>query len=206
LSLYSNENAITIILEDNIQEKDLKVYPLNFPKAYINEDLGKKSRILKVTATLCFSFEPVKDIQGAYCLLQMAFSVFRNHSSEDILKTDGEIKSKLKSNLSWSQNNRYKSRPIPASNTQKISFLIDKKNLDEEDCKLKLAIHCLVNDQLIEADKYKNKDHPFSIVITIEETLKKGKERNKSYDEMVSINELENISALDIEAESDLEV
>lgn len=206
MSLYSNENAITIILEDSIKKKELKVYPLNFPEVYKNKDLGKKQGILEVTATLCFSFEPVKDIHGAYCPLQMAFSVFKNQSSEDILKTDREIQSKLKSNLSWSQNNRYKSKPIPASNTQKISFLIDKENLEKEDSKLKLAIHCLVNDQLIEDNKYKNSKHPFSIVVTIEESLKTGKERNKLYDEMVAINELENISILDIEAEGDLEV
>lgn len=208
MSLYSNENAITIILEDSIKEKELKVYPLNFPKGYINEDLGKKNRILKVTATLCFSFKPVKDIQGAYCPVQLAFSIFRNHSPEDIIKTEnlekGGIKSILKNR--WSQNNRYKSKPIPASNTQKISFLIDKKNLEDEECTFKLAIHCLVNDQLIEADQYKNTEHPFSIVLTVEETLKQGKERNKLYDEMIAINELENISTLDIEAEGDLEV
>lgn len=205
MSLYSNENAITIILEDSIKEKELKVYPLNFPKGYINEDLGKKSGILKVTATLCFSFKPVKDIQGAYCPLQMAFSVFKNHPAEDILKTNDEIESKLKTTLSWSQNNRYVSKPIPASNTQKISFLIDKKNLEDEDCRLKLAIHCQINDQLIEADHYKNTEHPFSIVVTVAENLKKGKERNKLYDEMVAINELVNISTLDVEVEGDLE-
>lgn len=207
MSLYSNENAMTIIIEDSIQNDELKVYPLYLPESYTKESLNKKQGILNITATLCFSFDPVKDIHGAYCPLHMGFSIFKNHTADQILQSANTEKGGINSILKkrWSQNNRFKSQPIPASNTQKISFPVDVKNLKEEECIFKLAIHCLLSDHIIDSDKYM-KEHPFSIVVTIEESLKKGNERHKLYEEMQAINELENISILEIDAEGDLEI
>jgi hypothetical protein len=123
MSLYSNENALTIIIEDSIQNDELKVYPLKLPESYTKETLAKKQGILNVTATLCFSFEPVKDIHGAYCPLHMGFSIFKNHTAEQILQTANTEKGGVNSILkkSWSQINRYISQAIPACNSQNIS-------------------------------------------------------------------------------------
>jgi hypothetical protein len=59
----------------------------------------------------------------------LVFSIFKNHSAEDIIRTNGNLDSKLKSALSWSQNGRYKSKPIPYSNSQKISLNVNVEDL-----------------------------------------------------------------------------
>jgi hypothetical protein len=204
-STTSTDNVITFIIEDDIQPDKMKIFPINFPKYLTEEDLGKKLGLLSLTATLCFSFEPVLDNHLAYCPIQMAFAIFRNHSGDDILKTGnidkGGINSTLK--LSWSQNNRWKSKPIPSSNTQKIQFPISVKDLLEEQSTFKLAVHCLINSQLLSSDKYKT-THQFSLAITIEEKLPESKLTGKLYAEMIAINEIENIITLEGEMEGEV--
>lgn len=43
-SLFSSEDKATLILEDKISDTDLKIYPINFPKYLIGDDLGRKKR------------------------------------------------------------------------------------------------------------------------------------------------------------------
>ena len=75
-SLFSNENKATLILEDIISDTDLKIYPVNFPTYLLKDDLGRKKGLVKVTATLCFSFEPLLNNQLSYNPIHMAFSFF----------------------------------------------------------------------------------------------------------------------------------
>ena len=202
-SVTSNDNAITFVIEDEIELDKMKIFPLNFPAYLTTDDLGKRLGLLKVTATLCFSFEPVLNNHLSYCPLEMAFTVFRNHSGAQILDKEDTIKSKLKS--SWSQNNRWRSNPVPASNTQKIKFSISLKDLTDEDSIFKLAVHCKLNTQLLVDEPYK-KSHPFSMAISIEENLPDARKTDKLYEEMVAVNELESIVELEAEAESDIEL
>jgi hypothetical protein len=203
-SVFSSDNAVNFIVEDEIEDKQMKIYPLNFPKYLTQDDLGKRNRILRVTATLCFSFEPELNNQMAYCPLHMAFSIFKNHSGADILKSatgsDG-VDSILK--LRWSQNNRFK-LGSPPCNSQKISFVVNVRDLIDEASTFKLAVHCKLSAQLIATDKYRI-PHPFSIALAVEETLKKGNETNKLYSEMVAINEVESIIESEGIAEADIE-
>lgn len=202
--INSTDNSITFVIEDEINPDEMKLIPLNFPAYLTDEDLGKKRGILQLTATLCFSFEPVANNHLGYCPIQMAFAFFRNHVGSDILRSENEdeggIKSKLKK--SWSQNNRWKSNPIPASNTQKIDFPISVKDLQDENSTFKLAIHCLINSQLLAPDKYKIA-HPFSMAITIDEKLSEAKQTGKLYAEMLAVNEIENIIHVEGEAEAE---
>ena len=122
-AVVSNNNAITFLIEDEIEPEQVKIFPINFPQYLINEDLGKKRGILKITATLCFSFLPVQCHQLAYCPVHMAFSFFKNQAGEDILATEENIKSLLKSDLRWSQSGRHMSKPVPYTNTQN-NFLV----------------------------------------------------------------------------------
>lgn len=201
-SIRSDDNTITFIIEDKIAPDEMKIVPLNFPSYLTQSDLGKSTGILKLTATLCFSFDPVQNNHLGYCPIQMAFSFFRNHSGTQILEKEVTIKSKLKNG--WSQNNRWKSKPIPASNTQKIQIPISVKDLTDENSTFKLAIHCLLNTQLLSDQKYKT-DHAFSMAITIEENLPEARKTGKLYAEMVAINEIENIAQLEAEADIELE-
>jgi len=202
-SVTSTDNAITFVIEDEIQPDEMKLIPLNFPAYLTGDELGKKRGILKLKATLCFSFEPVTSNHLGYCPIQMAFAFFRNYSGEQILMKENVIKSKLKKG--WSQENRWKSKPISASNTQKIEFPISVKDLEDEGSTFKLAVHCLINSQLLAPDKYKIAN-PFSIVITIEENLPEAKQTGKLYAEMIALNEIENIIHIEgeVEAEGDV--
>jgi hypothetical protein len=193
-------------VEDEISPEEIKIFPINFP-AYLTEiDLGKTRGLLNITATLCFSFIPVLNNHLGYCPVQIAFSIFRNHTAEEIIKSENEekggIRSKLKSG--WSQNNRFKSKPIPAANTQKIHFPVSVKDLEEEGSTFKLAIHCLINSQLLPgaADKY---DHPhqFSIAVSIEENLPVARQTGRLYSEIIAVNEVENIINIEPEAEAE---
>ena len=187
-SLNSSDNEITFVIEDEIKPGEMKIIPLNFPAYLTAGNLGKRIGLLKCTATLCFSFEPVMNNQLGYCPLQMAFSIFRNHSGAQILEKEDDIKSKLKS--SWSQNNRWKQKPIPASNTQKISFSISEKDLKDESLTFKLAVHCLLNSQLLGDTKKYEVNHPFSMAISLEENLREAKKTGKLYSEMCAINSM----------------
>ncbi len=202
-STTSDDNTITFVIEDKINPGEMKVIPIHFPAYLTSTNLGKKNRILRVTATLCFSFDPVYNNQAAYCPQQMAFAIFRNHTGEEILRSEEELKSKLKK--SWSQNNRWRTKPVPASNVQKISFVINVQDLLDETSTLKLAVHCLLNKQLLSADKYKV-EHPFSMAITIEETLPQKRLTGRLYNEMLAINEVEQIVALEGDATEEIEL
>jgi hypothetical protein len=201
-SIRSTDNTITFVIEDEINLDQMKIIPLNFPSYLTKDDLGKKG-VVKLCATLCFSFEPVLNNQLGYCPLRMAFRIVRNQSAQDIVKSEKEVKSHLKE--SWSQNNRGVSNPIPASNTQKVNFQINTKDLEEEGSTLKLVIHCLLNPQLLpqSLEKY-NKAHHFSMAITLEENLQEAKQTGKLYAEMIAVNEIENL--VDIEGEAEAEV
>lgn len=202
-SATSTDDAVTFVIEDEIKPEEMKVIPLHFPTYLTRDNLDKKSGILRLTATLCFSFDPVLNNQLAYCPVQMAFTIFRNHEGNDILKPESEVQSKLKK--SWSQNNRWKSNPIPASNTQKMSFLVSTKDLENEQSIFKLAVHCLINSQVLADDKY-NTFHPFSMAITVEENLPEARKTGKLYTEITAVNEIENIIYAEGEAVEDIEL
>jgi hypothetical protein len=203
-SVFSNENSVTLILEDSITDDHLKVYPINFPEYLINDNLGKKNGIVKVTATLCFSFLPIKNNQLSYNPVHMAFSIFKNHSAEDIIKTNEEIDSKLKSTLSWSQNGRHKSKPLPYSNSQKISLNVNVNDLVNEENTFKLAIHCMVTEQIVGGIPLDYpKEFPFSLVINIEENTKV--KTGLLYDEIQLINEVEVIGELEVDTDLDID-
>ncbi len=197
-SLYSDENSATLILEDVIGNGKIRIYPINFPEYLVKDDLGKKRGILKVTATLCFKFLPIKNNQLSYNPVHMAFSIFKNHSAEDIMKADERASSKLKTTLSWSQNGRYVSKPLPYSNTQKIFLNVNVDDLNKEKNTFKLAVHAKLSEQVVGGlPKGYPTEFPFSIVLSIEETIKNNS--GKLYDQIRLINHLEVIQELDID-------
>lgn len=198
-SLYSDENSATLILEDTVASGKIRIYPVNFPNYLVEDDLGKKRGVLKITATLCFKFLPIKNNQLSYNPIHMAFSIFKNHTADDIMKSDEELKSKLKSTLSWSENGRYVSKPLPYSNTQKITLNVSVDDLNNETNTLKLALHAKLSEQIVGGlpEKYP-KEFPFSIVLTIEETIKNN--TRKLYDKIQLVNEVQAIQDLNLDA------
>jgi hypothetical protein len=205
-SVFSNDNTITLLIEEQIEPEEVIIFPIYFPQYLINDDLGKKNGILKVTATLCFSFEPVPNHQLAYCPVHIAFCFFKNQSGDEIQATEDSIKSLLKSNMRWSQSGRHVGKPIPYTNTQKKSFWVNRQDLVNETATFKLAINCRTNPQLLPGtDTAYQKPHNFSLVITIEETLKEQSLTGKLYNEISLCNAVENISIIETDAEASAE-
>jgi len=133
----------------------------------------------------------------------MAFSFFKNHSADEINAKSDDFNSKLRSTLSWSQNGRNVSKPIPFSNSQKINFTIDLNHLISENQVLKLAIHCKVSTQIIGGlPASYPKQFPFSLAITIEENTKK--KSGKLYDELLAINNLEVLGDIELDGSIDV--
>jgi hypothetical protein len=206
-SVFSNQNRITILIEDQIEPEQLKLFPLHFPQYLVEDDLKKKNGIVYVTATLCFSFLPVLNNQVSYCPIHMAFNFFKNQTPDQIQRKEEEVASLLKNDLRWSQSGRYKAKPIPCSNTQKLRFPVNVSDLLNEENTFKLAVNCRIAPQLLAGvEENYNKSHPFSIVISIEETLKERNLTGRLYDEIVLCNTLDNISTIDIDLDNDLEV
>jgi len=204
-TIFSNENSATIILEDQIQAGEQKIYPINFPDYLISSDLGKTHRVLRVTGTLCFSFLPLQHNQLTYCPVHIAFSVFRNHSSDDINRVQRELNSKLRTNLTWSQSGRDKSKPAPYSNVQKISFNVDVAQLRDESKTFKLAVQSLLSNQIMASQSENYPDEfSFSIVLKIEETIPNS--TGQLYDELIAINSLETIASTEADLDIDGEV
>lgn len=201
-ALFSNENGATLILEDSINSDEQKIYPINFPEYLLTADLGKKRGILKVTGTLCFSFLPLQHNQLTYCPIHMAFSVFRNHTSDQINSKDQDLNSKLRTGQTWSQSARAKKNPVPYSNVQKIEFNINFEHLRDEDQVLKLAVQSRLSNQIMpsQVENYPT-EYNFSLVLKIEETVRNN--TGRLYDELRAINNLEIIN--NVENEIDLE-
>ncbi|MDX3916513.1 MULTISPECIES: S8 family peptidase [Olivibacter] len=206
-AVFSNENRLTIVVEETIDSGKLKVIPINFPAYLTQRDLGKKNGILLITATLCFQFKPVLENQQGYCPLHMAFGFFKNQSGTDILAKEKHIRSRIKVNRSmWSQNGRDVSKPIPYTNVQKISFPVNMDELVKEQSTFKLAVHCRVHPQLRPGQEdYYLRDNLFSIAITIEEMLKENKLTGDLYNDMIAANETIAISEAFGEAEVETE-
>jgi hypothetical protein len=202
-SITSNDNSITLLIEDEITPEEVKIFPLNFPNYLTKTDFGKERGIIKITATLCFNFHPIMNHQLAYCPIHMAFRFAKNQSGAEILDSEKEIKSNLKAGLSWTQSARHKQKPMPYTNTQKISFPINVGELISEKNTFKLAVNCRINPQLLAGmeNRYKTA-HQFSIAITIEENLKDEKLTGQLYSEMENVNILENIAVIELEGEA----
>lgn len=215
--LYSNDNRVTVIFEGNIKPGEIQCYPINIPEYLLH--VNRTNSLLKVKATLCFKFKPLKHHFLAYCPIHLAFGVFRNLPLSEYKKDEyGNIimdeKSKpvsiginnnkvsnFKFNESWSQDHYHKTKML--SNCQKISFNISKKVLESERCKLKIAVNARLHKLLNALDNSKliNNQIIYSIVFTIEENKIKNMNTNRLYDDLVATNNLEAISTLEAQLE-----
>jgi len=209
--IYSDENNATMVLEEFITANDLLVFPVHLP--YFLQKL-EKQRVLKITATLCFKFKPMPNSHLSYCPIHIAFGIFRNLNIEE-KEENGEkvvdiglngnkiekIKLSSSSEASWSEDYYYKNKPL--SNTQKISFSVSKARLIAENGTFKIAVSSRFNKLLTEEErKLYNHEHPFSIVINIQENGSSG----HLYDGLCAVNELEVINVVEAEAGVQLEL
>ena len=221
-ALYSNDNSATLVIEDTIQVDCHKGLILKIPE-YLNElSNQEKKSVANITATLCYSFDPIFNNFLAYNPIHISFAFF-NPVDDDLSKSidliagytsqqkeqDSELKDrvekannkrKFKTGITWSEDYS----PIGSSlfsNTQKLSIPFRILDLNTIENKLNIVVRCTCKKD-IDAEilnRLKAEPHPFSLVIRIEE---------KKVDNMLSghlYNELEAINTLDAIAEADLE-
>jgi Subtilase family len=202
--LYSSENRVTMILEDIIKPEQIKSYSINIPH-YVLE-LEKENAVLKISATLCFKFMPLKHHHIAYCPFHLAFGIFKNRPLETGINNNKTEDIKLVTSATWSQD-YYNKRKI-LSNTQKISFNIPKKVIKEENCTFKIAVNTKLHKLLNELDKsnLKDTDIAFSLVFTIEENPIKNQNSGRLYDELSACNSLEALLIGEANLEADVSI
>ncbi|MGB5989678.1 MAG: S8 family serine peptidase [Marinifilaceae bacterium] len=203
--LYSDENQLSLLLEDSIIIGDIKSFELRLPE-YLN-NAKRKNALLKISATLCFNFLPITNNQFLYCPIHLAVLICNNlplDSDNGELKINGANSKDIKiaSNDAWSQDYYFKARLV--SNTQKIHVNIAKNKIIEENNCLKIAVNSAFHKLLADQDKTKYRDIPinFSIAINIEQCPLKNEVLEDLYDELEAVNNLE--SMLDLEAELDI--
>ncbi len=197
-SLFSNDNSITFILEEEIEPGNMQLYPIHMPAYLYDGTISKKTGILKITATLSFSFLPYITNQLSYCPIHISFSIFRNVTDQSIMTQ--YPKSILRN--AWTQDAFHKAKPLPYSNSQKITFIVGKKELIQENGIFKIAVNCRLHPQILSGQETKYKiPHKFSLVIRIEENQTEANATGNLYNEMIAINNIENIALADIELE-----
>lgn len=209
-SVFSNDDQLTIALEDSIQPEQIKCFPLRLPN-YLN-DLDTDRQVVEITATLCFKFRPIQNNQLAYCPIHITFGIGKNLPLEEY-ETVGEgedartVSRGINNNTTansmvhtWAQDYYYKAKPL--SNTQKISFKAYKDDLIDEDNTFKVTISSKHHKLLNVAQKAdNNQENPFSLVITIKELPINGENTGRLYDEIRLINELPVVAELSADLE-----
>jgi subtilisin family serine protease len=220
ITLNSNDDYVTLILDDDIYPENLKCYSLKLP-GYLIDLEQTTQNIINISSTLCFSFEPNSKSEFTYCPIHMAFLLTDNLELENY-EYDGNGKmiasnginnnkiSNIKLKNSWSQDYYFKSKPL--SNVQKTTQKLTKKNLiknldSDGNIQVKLAINCklhkLLND--IDKNKLRNTSVRYSLVMSIEELPYKNKTSGKLYSELSLLNNLESIIKSEIDNELEAE-
>lgn len=210
--LYSNDNNIIMVLEDkispgNVMNGTVKYYRLNIPE-YLNSHLNNNA-LLEIKITLCFNILPIKDNHIAYNPIHMGFNLLKNLTNDELNKALGAETSLfkdvvlIKSSNNWSQDAYFKGRIL--SNSQKVRYTVSKDVIIANDNTFVLAVnsiyHKMIRKDLVSDPNY-NKEHDFSIAISIRENAAESKLTGQLYNEMVAINTLDNIGDIELEAEA----
>jgi hypothetical protein len=215
--LFSNNNEVTMVIEDKISVDEIKLFPLNLPD-YL-KSAERKNGLLKFTTTLCFKFQPKTDNQLSYCPIHLTYTIGKNvdiemSHIEERENRDGEIRqvevqdgyngSKKDKyclgNKGWVQDFYYREKIV--SNVQKHSFNVKRQDIIDEENTFKVAVNAAFHKTMTDANKEAFKrEIPFSLIIKIEQQPLKDEELNSLYDGLIAVNELEVIGRIDLEAD-----
>ena len=213
--LYSSDKRATFLIEDSIQKGHYKVMHLKLPE-YLRQ--SSKSKVLKVTGTLCFSFSPTENNQLGYNPIHISFTYLNANS--DSTETAQILSNKPTSfnpsiklysteqvhemlsihgeSYKWSEDFYPVKRKIN-SNTQKLEQNINVEDLSRVDDEIALAVRCVGRSSWDDSI-----DNPFSLIITLEQTDNNEINHKNLYEELSAINTVENAAI--IEQEASLEV
>lgn len=200
LALGSDDNTLTMIIEDEIKSGEIMAIPINLP-TYLKASGNK----LIFNISLVYKFSPDHGNHLGYLPLHMSFNLVKNISIKDIatLNADEYVASK---DFNWSEDHFGLEKRL-FSNTQKKEYRLQPHDLVRLDGSLAIAIRCL-SKKNIDSELKKSLDkkaHPFSLVINVKEELRNQTSYNL-YNEMFQVNNLEIIDRLDLEDDAFLDL
>ena len=214
--IYSDDNEVTMIIEDSIKVNTVKSLPITIPN-FLN-DATKNKSLLGVEATICYRFTPIHNNQLAYCPVNIAFGIFKNvdlENNETVKDRSGKNRIKRKGISGgskesiclvegWSQDAYNKSKML--SNTQKVSYYIRRDNIINEENIFKIAVnahfHKILPDYVL---KSLPEEYEYSLAIRLWINSKEDSLQNKLYNELQQINKLEILPEINIEGEAEAE-
>ncbi len=202
--MSSTQKRVTLVIEDRIAFDSYKVMNLNLPK-YINRHLGKTA--LKMTATLCFKFKPRQNDSLSYNPLHISFFVGKSmnfdnpkkNAEEYALRSKAENEERMRIKgkaFTWSDD-FYPASSKRFSNVQKVEYNFRGNELANINDQMSIVVRCtgrkiyLLNDE----------EHPFSLVITLEEIDHADLKNENLYNELCNLNTLTAINDITVEAE-----
>jgi hypothetical protein len=197
--VFSSENAVTFVIEDTSSLDELKTIDIHIPRGLLRD----KNKLC-FTATLCYSFSPIRENHLNYCPLQIVFGFFKP-STPKVLANDKVEKYQIKKGLSWSEDTWAPEGRL-YSNVQQLYFHLSQDNLRSIGYTTTLGIKGTGKKEIDETsrEKLKRDKHRFSLVINITEVP----ENNASgdlYNQITAINTVQNILSADIDLQADIE-
>ena len=203
--LSSTQKRVTLVIEDRIAFDSYKVMNLNLPQ-YINQHSGRTA--LKMTATLCFKFKPRQNDALSYNPLHISFFIGKSMNFDNPKKNAEEYALKSKSEneermrikgkaFTWSDD-FYPASSKRFSNVQKVEYNFRGNELAGIHDQMSIVVRCTGRD-IYPLNK---EEHPFSLVITLEETDHADLRNESLYNELYNLNTIEAIGELTVEAEA----
>lgn len=203
--LSSTQKRVTLVIEDSVAFDSYKVMNLTLPQ-YINRHPGRTA--LKMTATLCFKFRPKLNDALSYNPLHISFFIGNSMNHDDPTgnaeeyalrsKSDNEERMRIKGKaFTWSDD-FYPASSKRFSNVQKVEYNFRGSELAGIHDQMSIVVRCTGRD-IYPLNK---EEHPFSLVITLEETDHADLRNESLYDELQNLNTLEAIGELAVEAEA----
>lgn len=203
--LSSTNKRVTLIVEDKIAFDSYKVMNLNIP-SYINLHHGRTA--LKMTATLCYKFKPKQNDALSYNPLHISFLIGKSMNFDNpegnareystTTKAENGERMRIKGNVfAWSDD-FYPASSKRFSNVQKMEYNFRGSELEGIRDQMSIVLRCTGRNLYPQNQS----EHPFSLVITLEENKCEELKNESLYDELQLVNTLEAISELTAEAEA----
>lgn len=210
--LFSNGKRVVFVLEDSIKYRSHKAINLNIPE-YLYEHSKRKA--LTVTATLCYKFEPVFGNPMSYNPVHISFNIGNSMNKDDVQKNADEYSScRTKDNnermaikekfSSWSDD-FYPASSKMFSNVQKMELNISPAELKKIEGQLAIIVRCIGRDDEILEEKVQNRNHIFSLVVSLEENECAELSNRDLYSEIEAINTVDLIAETELNVDIDLE-
>ena len=207
--LHSNDKCVTFIIEDEIAFDSHKVINLNLPE-YLNSHPNKLKALL-ITATLCYSFDPVYGDSMSYLPLHISFNIGNSMNQDDPQANaieysmsrviDNNDRMAIKSKLSSWSDDFYPANTKRFSNVQKSRQILSGNNISKVNNQIAIIFRCTGRDD-VKYESLRQHNHKFSFVLTLEEVPSNELANHSLYDEISLCNVVENIT----EAEADIEI